>query len=154
MSIPSIIKVACVLVGVFFVFVASVGVLRLPDFYSRVHAPTKAATLGLFFLLFALTIDQPEAMVFTKALLALLFIGATAPVGAHILTRAAYRNGVPPMEGTLMDEYARPVKARREAPGREPVHARDLDPFTPQADPEERRQDDDRRGRHGRGGPA
>jgi multicomponent Na+:H+ antiporter subunit G len=143
LSIPELVMIACVLVGVFFVFVASLGVLRLPDFYSRVHAPTKAATLGLFFLLAAMAIAQPEAMVITKALLALLFIGATAPVGAHILARAAYRNGIAPMEGTLVDEYAVPVEQRRQTPGREPVHASDLDPFVPIRDPEEEGTADD-----------
>jgi multicomponent Na+:H+ antiporter subunit G len=137
--ILDVLMITCVLIGVFFIFVASLGVLRLPDFYSRVHAPTKAATLGLFFLLIAITLSQPEPMVITKALLALLFIGATAPVGAHILVRAAYRNGVEAMEGTLMDEYADPVRLRREVPGYEPTHARDLDPYTPQQDPEEGR---------------
>jgi multicomponent Na+:H+ antiporter subunit G len=121
-------KLICVVVGVFFMFVASLGVLRLPDFYARVHAPTKAATLGLFFLLTAVALDLTEGVVVTKAVLALLFVAATAPVGAHILARAAYRNGVPPMEGTVTDEYAIPVRLRREDPGgREPEHAADLD---------------------------
>jgi multicomponent Na+:H+ antiporter subunit G len=128
LSILSLIKVACVLAGAFFIFVGCLGILRLPDFYSRVHAPTKAATLGLFFLLIAMVLARPEATVVTKALLALLFVGATAPVGAHILVRAAYRNGVAPMEGTLLDEYAVPVRLRKTDPQRgEPVHALDLD---------------------------
>jgi multicomponent Na+:H+ antiporter subunit G len=121
-------KILCIVLGVFFIFVASLGVVRLPDFYSRVHAPTKAATLGLFFLLFAVIIDLGESVVVTKAVLALLFVAATAPVGAHILARAAYRNGVPPMAGTETDEYAVPVKRRKSDPGgREPVHAKDLE---------------------------
>ena len=121
-------KLLCVVVGVFFMFVASLGVVRLPDFYSRVHAPTKAATLGLFFLLFAVILELAESEVFTKAILALLFIAATAPVGAHILARAAYRNGVPPMEGTETDEYAVPVSRRKSDPGgREPQRAPDLE---------------------------
>lgn len=122
------IKLVCVVVGVFFMFVASLGLIRLPDFYARVHAPTKAATLGLFFLLTAVALDLSEGVVVTKAVLALLFIAATAPVGAHILARAAYRNGVAPMAGTVTDEYAIPVRRRREDPGgREPEHAADLD---------------------------
>jgi multicomponent Na+:H+ antiporter subunit G len=121
-------KLLCILLGVFFMFVGSLGVLRLPDFYSRVHAPTKAATLGLFFLLFAVALDLAEGVVVTKAFLALLFIAATAPVGAHILARAAFRNGVAPMEGTETDEYATPVRRRKADPhGREPEHAADLD---------------------------
>jgi len=110
------IKLLCIVVGVFFMFVASLGVVRLPDFYSRVHAPTKAATLGLFFLLFAISLDLAEGVVATKALLALIFIAATAPVGAHILARAAYRNGVAPMAGTETDEYAHRSGSERPIP--------------------------------------
>jgi multicomponent Na+:H+ antiporter subunit G len=115
-----------VLLGVFFMLVAAVGVLRLPDFYARVHAPTKAATLGLFFLLLAVLVALPEGVVATKALLALLFIGATAPVGAHILARAAYRNGVPAAPDTELDEYA-PIVQRRKRRLAEPEHAADVD---------------------------
>jgi multicomponent Na+:H+ antiporter subunit G len=112
---------AAIVVGTFFMFVASLGVFRLSDFYLRVHAPTKAATLGLIFLLTAVALDVREKTVVTKAVLALVFIGVTAPVGGHILTRAAYRNGIPASPGTRIDEYA-PL-----------VHQRKLEPdhFTP-----------------------
>jgi multicomponent Na+:H+ antiporter subunit G len=126
--ILDVVKVLCVLIGVFFIVVASVGVLRLPDFYSRIHAPTKAATLGLFFLLIAMSIAIPEPSVVMKSVLAMLFIGATAPVGAHILARAAYRNGVPAQGLGNLDEYAAPVLRRKADPrGLEPEHAIDLD---------------------------
>ena len=79
--------------------------LRLTDFYERLHAPTKAATLGRLSLLTALAIDVPETTTITKAVLAMLFIGASAPLGAHLLGRAAYRCGVrlPPV--SVVDEY-------------------------------------------------
>ncbi|WP_438015724.1 monovalent cation/H(+) antiporter subunit G [Sorangium sp. So ce315] len=92
MSIDVLVLTSVVL-GVFFMFVASFGVLRLPEFTQRIHAPTKAATLGLLFLLLALSLNAREGPVVTKALLALLFIGVTAPVGAHILARAGRRQG-------------------------------------------------------------
>jgi len=96
--------------GVFFMFVASLGVLRLGDFYTRIHAPTKAATLGLFFLLMGLALEVSDETAVAKALLAMTFIGMTAPVGAHILARAAYRCGVRPP--TRVDEYESRVRAR------------------------------------------
>jgi multicomponent Na+:H+ antiporter subunit G len=97
--------------GVFFMFMASLGVLRLPDFYARIHAPAKAATLGLAFLLVALVIHVREEATVTKAVLAMLFIAMTAPAGAHIVARAAYRRGVrPPVH---VDEYAPFVRARQ-----------------------------------------
>ncbi|MEW5931253.1 MAG: monovalent cation/H(+) antiporter subunit G [Gemmatimonadota bacterium] len=119
---------ACLVLGVFFMFVASLGVFRLRDFYLRIHAPTKAATLGLALLLAAAALHLGERSVATKAVLALLFIGATAPVGGHILARAAYRNGVPPTPGTSPDEYAPLVRGRRETPGAEPRCADDVAP--------------------------
>jgi multicomponent Na+:H+ antiporter subunit G len=123
-----ILLAAGILLGVFFMFVASVGVYRLSDFYSRIHAPTKAATLGLAFLLIAVAMVAGEASVVTKAILALLFIGATAPAGAHILSRAAYRNEVPMDAATEVDEYAVVVAARRADPRRRaPTVAADLD---------------------------
>jgi multicomponent Na+:H+ antiporter subunit G len=100
----SALEIAVVLAGTCFMFVASLGVLRLPDFYARVHAPTKAATLGLAFLLAGLALHLRELSSVTKAALALLFIGVTAPLGAHILARSAYRSGVR-AEGTILDEY-------------------------------------------------
>jgi multicomponent Na+:H+ antiporter subunit G len=112
-----LIEVFAIAVGVFFMFVSSLGVIRMPDFYMRLHAPTKAATLGLFFLFVAVAIAVPEKVVVTKALLALLFIAATAPVGAHIMSRAAYRTGVRPGADTVVDEYAGVVRMRASLEG-------------------------------------
>jgi multicomponent Na+:H+ antiporter subunit G len=109
-----LIEVVAIVVGVFFMFVSSLGVFRLPDFYSRLHAPTKAATLGLFFLFVAVAIGVPEKVVVTKAFLALVFIAATAPVGAHIMSRAAYRTGVRPDKQMVIDEYEPVVAARKQ----------------------------------------
>jgi multicomponent Na+:H+ antiporter subunit G len=119
--------IAAVIVGVFFMFVASLGVLRLNDFYLRIHAPTKAATLGLVFLLAAVVLTVQDKTVATKAFLAVLFIAATAPAGAHLLSRAAYRNDVPRSPDTELDEYAPVVVGRKRDPTKEPTHAHDLD---------------------------
>lgn len=121
-----LIEIVAIVIGVFFMFVSSLGVLRLPDFYSRLHAPTKAATLGLFFLLFAVIVAVPEPVVATKAVLALLFLAATAPVGAHIMSRAAYRTGLEP-QGLVVDEYAQVIRHRKLAEaGRGPIGSEDL----------------------------
>jgi multicomponent Na+:H+ antiporter subunit G len=119
-------RVMAIVIGVFFMFVAALGVLRLSDFYQRIHAPTKAATLGLMFLLIAVTLSVQEKDVVTKAVLAMLFIAATAPVGAHLLARAAYRNGVPASANTELDEYAPVPRARRADRAKEPNPPPDL----------------------------
>ncbi|WP_437603142.1 monovalent cation/H(+) antiporter subunit G [Sorangium sp. So ce590] len=115
--LASALEIAAALAGTFFMFVASLGVLRLPDFYARIHAPTKAATLGLAFLLAALALHFRELASVTKAALALLFVGMTAPVGAHIVARAAYRSGVR-APGTLVDDYGSSVRRLRDERGR------------------------------------
>lgn len=95
-----------IVLGLFFMLVAAVGVVRLESFYERIHAPTKAATLGLIFLLAAVVIRIPELSVAIKSLLALLFFAVTAPVGAHLLCRTAYRRGVRPKTPLRSDDIA------------------------------------------------
>ncbi|WP_437728284.1 monovalent cation/H(+) antiporter subunit G [Sorangium sp. So ce861] len=113
----SALEIAAAVAGTFFMFMASLGVLRLPDFYARIHAPTKAATLGLACLLAALALHFQELASVTKAALALFFVGVTAPVGAHILARAAYRSGVR-APGTRVDEYGSSAQRHRDQPER------------------------------------
>lgn len=110
----SALELAAVVAGVCFMVVASLGVLRLPDFYARIHAPTKAATLGLEFLLTAFALHFSELTSVTKAVLAVVFIAATAPVGAHILSRAAHRSGLR-APGAIIDEYEPHARARAES---------------------------------------
>ena len=93
-------------IGAVLMLLAGLGVLRLPDVFSRMHAGTKAASLGLACILVgvALEADAPTA---AKLVAAILFQFSTAPVAAHVIGRAAYRAGIPLWEGTLLDELAR-----------------------------------------------
>jgi multicomponent Na+:H+ antiporter subunit G len=77
------------LVGAAFVLLAGVGVLRFPDLYARMHAATKASTvgIGLIGLSGAVLLDGG----WSKTLLAVAFIFVTAPSAAHFIGRAAYR---------------------------------------------------------------
>lgn len=79
--------------GLFFMVVAAVGVLRLPDLYCRAHALGKAMTLGLIFLLLALGWFVDEAS-WLKIGVAVLFQFVTIPVASHLLCLVAYRNRV------------------------------------------------------------
>jgi multicomponent K+:H+ antiporter subunit G len=85
------IESAVLLIGAFFVLVGSIGLLRLPDFLSRLHAPTKATTLGLGGLLLASMIhfSVQRGDLSLHELLVVLFLFFTAPVGAYILAKAA-----------------------------------------------------------------
>ncbi len=78
------------LAGLFFVAVAAVGVLRLPDVYCRAHALSKAMTLGIICLLVAFGLRVPDAS-WLKIGSAILFQFVTIPVASHLLCLVAYR---------------------------------------------------------------
>jgi len=96
----------CLLSGAFFMLVAAIGVLRLPDLYQRLHASSKAATLGVALLLLGAALHSNDMGVVTRCLMAIAFFIATAPVGAHLITRAAYNHNEPLAKETLSDEWA------------------------------------------------
>lgn len=79
----------CLLLGGGFALVAGLGVLRLPDVFMRLHASTKAGTLGVGLIVLALAITTEALPVASKAIGAMLFLLGTAPVGAHLIGRAA-----------------------------------------------------------------
>ncbi len=91
--------------GVVFMLIAALGLWLLPDFYMRIHAPTKAATLGLFFLILAFVLSSHEQGIPFNILLVLLFVGGTIPIGSHILARAAYRAKTQVKATISLDEY-------------------------------------------------
>ena len=82
----------------------AVGLLRLPDIYMRMHAITKAGTLGVGLVLLAVAVFFGELGVVTRSLAAIAFVLLTAPVSAHMIGRAAYLDKVRLWEGTLVDE--------------------------------------------------
>lgn len=96
---------ALVLIGGFFCFVAGLGVLRLPDVLIRMHASTKAGTLGSGLILIAVAIFFADTATITRAVSTILFLFITAPVAAHMIGRAAFRSGVP-LWNTKVEEGA------------------------------------------------
>ena len=95
------------LVGATLALLAGVGILRMPDVFTRMQASTKASTLGLGCLLIALAIRYPETAVVVRAVALAAFMMLTTAVAAHVIARAAARSGAPLWKGTLLDE--RPV---------------------------------------------
>ncbi|EMA38943.1 monovalent cation/H(+) antiporter subunit G [Halobiforma nitratireducens] len=94
MTILTAVIVLFVALGVFFTLVAAVGVLRLPDVYTRSHAATKADTLGAGFAIVAVGIYFGTAGELLRAGLLLVFIYITNPTAAHAITRAAYSQDI------------------------------------------------------------
>lgn len=92
------------LLGVFLAITAGLGLVRLPDLFSRMHAATKPSTLGLAFVLIGAALRAQHGGDVAKLLLVGAFTFLTAPVGAHLLGRAAYRTGVGARDELVVDE--------------------------------------------------
>lgn len=90
--------------GVLFIFVAALGLLRMPDLFLRMSTTTKAATLGVGLLLVAVAIYFNDLAVTVRVLGIIVFLLLTAPVAAHMIGRAAHRAGTPLWDETVMDE--------------------------------------------------
>jgi multicomponent Na+:H+ antiporter subunit G len=91
------ITIALVAIGVFFLAVGTVGLLRLPVVYNRLHATSKATTLGASSTLLAVTVHFGPRGPGLTALIAIVFLFLTVPTGSHLIARAAGRMGVAPL---------------------------------------------------------
>jgi multicomponent Na+:H+ antiporter subunit G len=103
-----------VVLGAAFMLLAAIGIVRMPDLFTRMQAATKASTLGAGCLLAAAAIDFAEVAVTTRCALIIAFIFLTAPVAAHMIGRAAYLAGAPLWEGTVVDELADALSRARQ----------------------------------------
>lgn len=92
------------LIGAVLMLLAAIGVLRMPDVFTRMQASTKAASLGSGTALLAVALHFGELGVVVRALLAVAFIFLTAPISAHMIARAAYFIGVPIWEESVIDD--------------------------------------------------
>jgi multicomponent K+:H+ antiporter subunit G len=92
---------ALVLIGAGFTLIGSLGLLRMPDFFTRLHGPSKATTIGIGSLLVAsaLYMSTRGGGLSVHEFLISLFIAITAPVGSHLLAKAARHRRLPGSEG-------------------------------------------------------
>ncbi|SDM27613.1 monovalent cation/H(+) antiporter subunit G [Pedobacter antarcticus] len=90
--------------GTLFILIASIGILRMPDFYLRLSVTIKAATLGVGLVLGSAAVYFSETAVTTKLLAIILFLLLTAPVAAHMIGRAAHFTGNKRWKHTLFDD--------------------------------------------------
>ena len=95
---------ALFLAGATFALLAAVGVLRMPDVFTRMQASTKASTLGLGCLLVGVAVRNPETAFVVRAASISAFMLLTTSVAAHVIARAAARSGAPLWSGTVIDE--------------------------------------------------
>ncbi|MBU2863986.1 Na+/H+ antiporter subunit G [Reinekea forsetii] len=91
------------LIGGAFLLIGSVGLSKLPDFYMRLHAPTKASTLGIGAILIGSIVffSGQVSGITVKEILITLFLFLTAPITAHMLSKTALHTKIPPTEGTI-----------------------------------------------------
>ena len=110
--------------GVFFNFLAGVGLLRFPDVYTRLHAGTKCTTFGSIFLCGSVILiglrawyspylgftDADGSVLAIHTAIALVAILLTNPTGAHAIARAAHRSGVKPVGAVVDDLEGKPAR--------------------------------------------
>lgn len=93
--IDAIVAILLLIGGAFTVF-AGIGVMRLPDVFTRMHAATKVGTLGSGLIIAGVAVYFAEPGVVIRCILIVLFLLLTAPIGAHMIGRAALRIGIAP----------------------------------------------------------
>ena len=102
-----------VVAGGFFCLIAGVGIVRLRDVYGRMHAATKPGTLGLALVCLAVMVEAESWLQAVEALFVFLFMIASAPVGAHLIGRAAFHTRAPVEPGTRFDPGCDAFRRRR-----------------------------------------
>ncbi|WP_312098534.1 monovalent cation/H(+) antiporter subunit G [Niallia sp.] len=112
-TIISIIIAILILLGALLSLVASIGVVRLPDVYTRSHAASKAATLGVMCILLGtcLYFFQTEKIFNSRLILAIAFIFLTSPVAGQLIIRSAYNSQIPMAAETIRDDLKQAKKA-------------------------------------------
>ena len=105
-TVSEVIAAVLILIGAFFSLLSAVGLIRLPDVYTRSHAASKSTTLGVLCtlvgtLLYFLITDGYFSI---RLLLGIFFVFLTAPVSAHLICRSAYRSNVQLAEESVQDD--------------------------------------------------
>ena len=90
------------ILGAAFMVLASIGVLRLPDLPTRMHATTKAGALGAMLIMASVAFHFGDSTVAARAIAIVVFIFLTAPIAAHVIGRAGYFTDIELWEGTVL----------------------------------------------------
>jgi multicomponent Na+:H+ antiporter subunit G len=89
-----------VVAGSAFLVVGAIGILRMPDFYSRIHPAGITDTMGAWLVLVGLVFASHSWLVTVKLFMLLLFLAITSPLAGHALAKAAYLRGLKPLLGS------------------------------------------------------
>jgi len=99
--VEAVMRAGAVILGVagaFFFLVGTLGILRLPDFYSRTHAATKCDTVGAGSIILGLVLLQGFEITSLKLIALAALVLLSSPTAGHALARAAYRTGLKPWQ--------------------------------------------------------
>ena len=110
------IAIALLILGSVFILIGAIGLVKLPDFYTRLHAPTKASTLGIGAILIASLllhlIDDRGTNI--QEFVISLFLFITAPVSAYMMAKAAIHRDVPPIKETQNPHIRQTIKRQND----------------------------------------
>jgi multicomponent Na+:H+ antiporter subunit G len=95
---------AAILVGLFFMIVGTVGVLRMPDVFTRLHAAGMTDTMGAGFLILGMCLQAGLSLLTLRLLIVYAFLMVTSPIGTHALARAALGGDIVPVRGDAPEE--------------------------------------------------
>lgn len=101
-----VMEIAAFVIGAAFCLLAGVGILRMPDIYTRMQASTKAGTLGIACLIIGVGIHFSDTLTGLEAALVVAFLFLTAPIASHLIARASYIMNVAPWEKNVIDDMA------------------------------------------------
>ncbi|RAZ66628.1 sodium:proton antiporter [Planococcus maitriensis] len=116
-----ILIVVLIATGVLFSAVTALGLVRLPDVYTRTHAASKSSTLGVLSILLGTFVHFwfNEGIFNTQMVIAIAFLFITQPVAGHLIGRAAYMTGIKVAEETVRDDMGPAIEKRRNNPQEE-----------------------------------
>ena len=112
LTIRELIATILLLIGFFFIAISAIGVIRLPDFYSRLHSSGIGETLGLMISFLGLAVFEGFNLMTIKLLIVFLLVFLANPIGTHILGQAAIKSGLVPWEIEEKEEAEKNAESR------------------------------------------
>lgn len=114
-TIANILIIFLISAGVIFSLVTALGLIRLPDVYTRIHAASKSSTLGVMSILLGVYIHfwLIDEVVAPQLIIALVFLFMTSPVAGHMIGRASYMTGIKVTQETVQDDLEKAIKKKK-----------------------------------------
>lgn len=114
-TIANVLIVLLITLGVTFSLVTALGLIRLPDVYTRTHAASKSSTLGVMGILLGVFLHflLIEEVFSPQLIIAIVFLFITSPVAGHMIGRASYMTGIKVTEETVQDDLSKAINQKK-----------------------------------------